>query len=191
MRAFLLVLLPLASQAPPPQPWACDRSTLMDLRDDRICTFEGKTAAQPPSKEQAKETKRDARALLLDACAEVAQGALTEPSAAIVAWCTARADSTVRVCGGDGARRLRDDDGRFNPGHARCYAALRSLLIEAALLFDERESCCGCAHDQCGADEEQCTAKLLKGALPTGTCASTCAAACAASTQRLAPRRTP
>jgi hypothetical protein len=193
--ALLLASAALAQSAPPaptpagqgaPAPWACDRKTLLS---GEVCTFEGATTAQPASREQAKEIQRDARALLLDACAELARGEppdALEPDPALVALCTARADAAVRVCGGDGSKRLRDDAGRFNAGHARCYASLRAVLEELSVIQADAAQCCGCTSAQCGAPMSGCTERLVKGALPDGACAETCAASCAGAAARLA-----
>jgi hypothetical protein len=185
---------PFAAQAPPPpppaRPWSCDRASLVA---DAPCTFDGATAAQPPSKELAKETQREARALLLDVCNELAR-ADGDPDAALIALCAARADAAVRTCGGDGARRLRDDAGRFNPGHARCYAALRAVLAEVAIVADDAQTCCSCAAALCGASYGQCSERLTKGSLPEGTCAETCAPSCAGAAARIdaaKPKRAP
>ncbi len=178
----LLALLLLKDAPPPPQPpppalaWACDRQSLLaGLR----CTFEGKTRAQEPSKAQVDENQRQARALGLELCATAATGRAPQAIPAVKAACEKRLELEVAACGGDGSRRLLDDDGRFNPGHAVCYAALRAVTEVAQRSQDEAQGCCSCIDVGRGAAFNQCVADVDADRLPPGAdkgCRSFCAA---------------
>jgi hypothetical protein len=177
-----------AAQQPPPAPapaptasaWACTRDTLLQ---GLPCTIEGRTAAQTASREQAQENQRQAHVLAEGLCGSFARMDTVDPEAALQRVCLARVDAAVRRCGGDGSRRLLDDNGRFNPGHARCYGALASMMSEMSDLEQLSSSCCACVADRCNANEGQCTERLAQGRDPdvasaclTGVCASECAA---------------
>lgn len=182
---------------PPPVARACTRDTLLD---DRLCTIEGRTVAQPPSGEQAKENQRQARVLLEDLCAVVAHVGQADAAPGVLQTCLARGAVAIRPCGGDGTRRLLDEAGRFNPGHARCYGALGALLQEMSALAEAAASCCACVAASCGGQLEQCLERLAAERspdVPASCVDGACAAACAESRmlQRRAllpsPSRTP
>lgn len=189
----VLVAAGAAAQSPPlevPAPTvarACTRDTLLD---ERSCTIEGRTAAQPPSREQARESQRQARVLLEDLCAEVARAGQAEAAPGLLQACLGRGAVAIRRCGGDGTRRLLDDAGRFNPGHARCYGALAALLQEMSALAEAAASCCDCVAASCGGQVEQCLERLAAERtpdVPAPCLEGTCAAACAES--RMLQRR--
>jgi hypothetical protein len=183
--ATILVAAAAFADAPPPPPvsnetasaWACTKKTLLD---DVGCMIEGKTQAQPPSKEQAKENQRQAQSLAEELCRTIATGESTEPDVGVLAACNARIAAATKKCGGDGSRRLLDDGGRFNPGHAKCYGALAELAKTAINLADEAGSCCQCVHDSCGGNQEQCVARMAdeKAPEPSSCIEGACAAQC-------------
>jgi hypothetical protein len=177
---------PAPSAEPPPTAWACTRQTLVE---DRACTVEGRAAARAPSREQAKENRRQARALAEELCAVAARSDAIDPDPGVLRACTGRIPSVMRGCGGDGSRQLLDDAGRFNPGHARCYGALAALVRETQALFETASTCCACIEESCGGDAGQCVERVGKGALPQppACLADRCAAACAE--LQLAPRK--
>jgi hypothetical protein len=178
----LLVAAAALADAPPPpmttaSAFACTKKTLLD---DKSCMIEGQTQAQAPSKDQAKENQRQAQVLAEELCRTIATGEATDPDAGLLAVCNAHIAAAVKRCGGDGSRRLLDDAGRFNPGHAKCYGALSELAKNASMLADEAGSCCQCVHDSCGGNEEQCIARMADERAPDaaacieGTCAAQC-----------------
>ena len=172
---------PAPAVAPPPAAsstaWACTKDT---LRADLPCTVEGASAAQAASKDQAKENARQAKAVADELCADAARGESTEPDAGVLKVCLARAPSAVKRCGGDGQRALLDDGGRFNPGHARCYAAIAQLLRDVRELAELSSSCCDCVHDSCNGSADQCIARIADGKTPDAACVhGLCATACA------------
>lgn len=186
-----------AEAAPPPlrapaaTAWACTRETLLD---DKPCTIEGKTTPHAPSREQVRENRRQARVLVDEVCGALASAGTAGPPQPLLQPCVARAAVAVRRCGGDGSRRLLDDAGRFNPGHARCYGALSTWAQEMTALAEAAIACCDCAGASCGTsgprqDEDagatdQCLSRVAGGRLPDVPVAcleGTCAAACAES----------
>lgn len=121
-----------AAAAAPTSAWACSRAT---LESGALCVFDGTSASQRPSREASEETTRAARALLRSLCAEVAQiGGTPEPS--VLSSCSSADKALGRVCDHGGVRLL-DDEGRFNPGHARCYTALRAAVERAEELRED------------------------------------------------------
>lgn len=201
--ALLIVLVvPLlataaVAQVPPPAPaagasataFACSRDTLLH---EQACTVEGRTAAQATSREQARENQRSARVFAEELCRVLARSDEVDGDAGLLSVCSARAVLAVKRCGGDGSRRLLDDAGRFNPGHARCYGALAGLVSELSALADTASPCCACIADRCDGSATQCVESIgaggLGGRTPAGTCAaSTCSAPCAA-LRLVAPR---
>src|SRR4051812_16690818 len=153
MISLVLLLVTAQPDAPPPAPasaWACTKKTLLD---DVPCTVEGRTQPQPKSPEQAKENQRQAVVFADDLCDTLARGEAPEPDAGILAVCKARVAATTKRCGGDGSRRLLDDAGRFNPGHAKCYGALAELVRDVSALVDNASQCCACIHDACNGSE--------------------------------------
>jgi hypothetical protein len=88
----------------------------------------------------------------------------------------------VKKCGGDGSRRLLDDDGRFNTGHTRCYGALAAVVRDVLVLSDTSSTCCACIADRCGGNADKCVERLGANSKPdasaqclTSTCSSECA----------------
>jgi hypothetical protein len=195
MRAWFLVPLLLGAaaapaQSPPPSPadgapvpgtaWACTTETLLQ---ELPCTVEGRTAPRAASKELAKENQRQARLLAEELCTSFARGEGVEPEAALLRACLARVPAAVKRCGGDGSRRLLDDAGRFNPGHAGCYGALSAFARDMSVFIEATSACCGCVGTSCGGDGGQCLERLGAGRAPEGplgvclegACASVCA----------------
>ncbi|MCC7074293.1 MAG: hypothetical protein IT383_23505 [Deltaproteobacteria bacterium] len=182
MHLIALVLVAhSAAQAPPPPPprtaaLACTRHTLVA---ERGCTIEGRSGAKPAAREQALENARQASALADELCRGIARGDALDPHPLVLAACRARVAPATRSCAGDGARRLLDEDGRFNPGFARCYAGLAELVRAASADAEVAEGCCACVA-VCGVSEQQCLERWDQGAL--GACAAEqCRAECAAS----------
>ena len=195
MLAVITLLLLADAPPPPPTPtqpvlaWACDRQTLLA---GLPCTFEGKSRAQEPSTLQAEENQRQARVLGLELCASAASGRQPQPTAAVKAACEKRLNAALTECGGDGARRVLDDDGHFNPGHAGCYAALRAVTAAAQRSWSEANSCCACLDDRRGAAFDQCVAAADDDRVPAGAdraCRSSCASILLRAPAALAPRR--
>lgn len=195
MRSTALIVLVLAGAAsaqesPPPSlvasAFACSRTTLLQAQQ---CTVEGKTAPSAKSGEQAKENQRAAKIFAEDVCRSLSRADEVDDDAGLLSVCNARAAVAVKRCGGDGTRRMLDDAGRFNPGHARCYGALAALVTEIEALADTSSTCCACVADRCGQNASQCVEKLGAGKALEGTCASsTCSAECAA-LRLVAPRK--
>ena len=185
-----LIALALAThvvvQAPPPAPprtaaLACTPRTLVV---ERGCTIEGRSGSRPAAREQAVENVRQASAVAHELCRVIARGDALDPHPLVLAACRARIAPATRNCAGDGARRLLDDNDRFNPGFARCYAGLAELVRAASADAEVAEGCCACVA-ACGVTEQQCLERWDEEGL--GACAATqCRAECAAS--RLVPR---
>lgn len=179
--ALVLTAHSAAQALPPPPPprasaLACTRQTLLV---ERGCTIEGRSGARPAAREHAQENARRAAALADELCRDVARGDALDPHPVVLAACRARVAPATRWCAGDGARALLDDDGRFNPGFARCYAGLAELVRAAAADAEVAEGCCACVA-VCGVTEQQCLARWDEGGL--GPCAAErCRAECAAS----------
>ncbi|MDP2343937.1 MAG: hypothetical protein Q8O67_23470 [Deltaproteobacteria bacterium] len=179
----LLALLLIRDAPPPPAPpvapmaWACDRATLLA---GLACTFEGKTKAAEPSQGQVEDNQRQARALGAELCAAASTGRAKELINALKAICDKRMEAEAAACGGDGSRRLLDDDGRFNAGHAVCYAALRSVVVTTQRGFSEANQCCACLDAARGATFDQCVAAADVDRLPAGAGDKACRSSCAA-----------
>ncbi len=186
----LMVAGVAGAQVPPPAPardgtapqasaWACTRKTLLD---ELPCTVEGRTEPASPSRVRAQENQRAAEVLAGELCTALASGEAAAPDAGILAVCTARVAAATRRCGGDGSRRLTDDAGRFNPGHAACYAGLAALVRDIGAVVGSAQGCCACVHDACNGDEQQCVARMADEQAPavSAACLSgVCGAACA------------
>jgi hypothetical protein len=171
-----------AAQSPPqpsaPAPaaahtaWSCTRQTL--LRGD-LCAFDGRGG--PTGPDGAKQSVREAAALLREACTDAARvGSGAEPTA--LAACLRIEPALAAACG-QADTPLRDGAGRFNPGHARCYAALRGALEETQQLIDDAHTCCSCAAAKCAQASGVCHARIAQGRVLDAACAQSCAAACA------------
>ncbi len=172
---------PPAPTSPPtvPTAWACTQKTLVD---DVPCTVEGKSAPQAPSKDAGKEQQRQAKLLADDACKAIARSGEPDEDRGLMNVCSARMTVAVKKCGGDGARRLLDDEGRFNPGHTRCYGALAAVVRDMTSLAESSSTCCDCIADRCGGDAEKCVERMGANAKPdtSAQClTSTCSAECA------------
>lgn len=182
---FLCAAAAHAADAPPPpqtEPkptaWACTKDTLLA---DQACTLEGKTQPQAQSKEQAKENQRQAQIVGDDLCATLARG--EEGEQVLERLCKARVATAAKKCGGDGTRRLLDDAGRFNPGHAGCYAALAEIARASVSLRDNAGGCCACVARSCNVDAGQCIERSATGkplGAPAVCMEETCAEDCAA-----------
>lgn len=169
---------PAAAQVAPTA-WACTQKT---LADDVPCTVEGRTAAQAPSKDAAKEQQRQAKLVAEDACRAIARSGEPDEDRGLLNVCNARMTVAVKKCGGDGSRRLLDDEGRFNPGHTRCYGALAAVVRDMTSLSESSSTCCDCVADKCGGDAEKCVERMGANAKPetSAQClTSTCSAECA------------
>ena len=171
---------PTSSAAPvAPTAWACTMKTLVD---DVPCTVEGKSAAQAPSKDAGKEQQRQAKLVADDACRALARSGEPDEDRGLLSVCNARMALAVKKCGGDGARRLLDDDGRFNPGHTRCYGALAAVVRDVSSLAETASTCCECVADRCGGNAEKCVERMGANAKPDASAqclTSTCSAECA------------
>jgi hypothetical protein len=159
----------------PPVPhtaWSCTRQTLLS---GELCAFDGHGG--PAAPDGPRQSARDAASLLREACTEATRvGSSAEPTA--LAACLRVEPALAAAC--DHAETpLRDAAGRFNPGHARCYAALRGALEEAQQLIADAHSCCSCAVTKCAQRSGACHARIAQHRALEGTCAQSCAAACA------------
>lgn len=170
---------PSSPPAPAPTAWACTKKTLLE---DAPCTVEGRTAAQPASKEAGKEHQHQAKLLAEDVCRSLARASDADEDTGLLAVCNARMAIATRKCGGDGARQLLDDDGRFNPGHTKCYGALAGVVRDMVALSETSSTCCACLEDRCSASAGKCVEKIGAGQKPdanarclTSTCSSECA----------------
>jgi hypothetical protein len=178
-RAFAADAPPPPAAEPKPSAWACSRTTLLS---DQPCTIEGKTQAQAASKDQAKENQRQAQILADEVCTAIAKGEEAEPDASLEKICKARVASATKKCGGDGTRRLLDDAGRFNPGHARCYAAIGEMVRDIVSLRDSAGACCACVERSCSVNAGQCIERHADGkaiGAPAACIEGVCAADCA------------
>lgn len=178
---LVVIALAVASapEAPPPPraaTFACTRDTLLQ---DRPCTLEGRTPARAPSREQAQDNTRQGAVLANELCLSVARGDALDADPAVLSACRARVLPATRSCAGDGARGVTDDSGRFNPGFARCYAALAELVRAAEDDAAVSSRCCPCLA-ACGTSDAQCLERSARGQL--GSCGEEkCQSACAAS----------
>lgn len=178
-----------AAPPPPPTPvstattptaWACTQKTLID---DVPCTVEGKTAPQAASKEAGKEQQRQAKLVADDVCRALARSGEPDEDRGLLSVCGARMTVAVKKCGGDGTRRLLDDDGRFNPGHTRCYGALAAVVRDMTALAETSSTCCACIADRCGGNADKCVERIGANATRPDTSAhcltTTCGSECA------------
>lgn len=170
---------PVVATTTVPTAWACTQKTLVD---DVPCTVEGKTAPQAASKDGGKEQQRQAKLIADDACRALARSGEPDEDKGLLNVCNTRMTVAIKKCGGDGTRRLLDDDGRFNPGHTRCYGALAAVVRDMTVLAETSSTCCECVADRCGGSADKCVERMGANAKPDASAqclASTCSAECA------------